>query len=97
MYAAAIRVELRLRGVQSLKEKRRTVKSVISDLTRTYKVSVAEVDRQELWQRATLGIAVVAPQPGQLERLIHSIEKSVRARSDVEVLESAITHLEKPQ
>jgi uncharacterized protein YlxP (DUF503 family) len=83
--------------VRSLKEKRRTVKSVISDLIRVHRVSVSEVDRQDLWQRATLGIAVVAPQPGQLDRLVHSILRSVRERTDVEMLESAVTHLESPE
>ena len=96
MHAAAIRVELRIRGVRSLKEKRRTVKAVTSDLSHTFGVSVAEVDHQDLWQRATLGIAVVAPQASHLDRVVHAIEKAVRGRSDVEVLASAVGYLENP-
>lgn len=97
MYAAAIRVELRIRGARSLKEKRRTVKSVIADLQRTFGVSVAEVDHQDLWQRATLGVAVVAPQAGHLDRVIHTLERSLEARSDVEVLATTVGHLEAPE
>lgn len=97
MYAAAIRVELRIRGARSLKEKRRTVKSVIADLRHRFEVSVAEVDHQDLWQRATLGIAIVAPQSGHLDRVINTIERSIRARTDVEVLASAVAHLEVPE
>jgi uncharacterized protein YlxP (DUF503 family) len=63
-------------------------------LRRTFEVSVAEVDHQDLWQRATLGIAVVAPQAGHLNRIILSIERSLRARLDVEVLGSVVGHLE---
>ncbi len=97
MYAAAIRVELRIRGARSLKEKRRTVKSVIADLRGNFEVSVAEVDHQDLWQRATLGIAIVAPQPGHLDRVINTLERWIRARTDVEVLGSAVAHLEAPE
>lgn len=96
MYAAAVRVELRIRGVRSLKEKRHTVKSVISDLSRTFSVSVAEVDHQNLWQRATLGIAVVSSQAGHLDRQVHTIERALRSRTDVEVLSSSVSHLEGP-
>lgn len=94
MHAAALRVELRIRGARSLKEKRRVVKSVIADLQRAFSVSVAEVDHQDLWQRATLGIALVAPQAGQLDRVIHTVERSLRSRTDIEVLASAVGHLE---
>ena len=97
MYAAAIRVELRIRDARSLKEKRKTVKSLISDLQRTFGVSVAEVDHQDLWQRATLGIAVVSSRPGHLERVIHTVERSVRERPGVELLESSVGHVEVPR
>ena len=59
MHAAVIRVELKIPGVRSLKEKRRIVKSLIANLTNTHPLSVAEVDHQDLWQRSTIGIAVV--------------------------------------
>ena len=97
MNAAAIRVELRIRDVRSLKEKRRTVKSVTSDMVRTFGVSVAEVDHQDLWQRATLGVAVVAAQPAHLDRIVHSIEKAFRERTDVEMLASAVEFMERPE
>lgn len=96
MYAAALRVELRVPNVQSLKEKRHTMRSLISYLTTKHPVSVAEVDHQDLWQRATLGIAVVAAQAGHLERIIHTVERGMRARTDIEVLEVGVSYLEEP-
>lgn len=94
MYAAAIRLELRIREAHSLKEKRRILKSVIADLRRTFEVSVAEVDYQDLWQRTAIGVALVAPQPGHLDRVIHSLERRLEARTDIEVLGTAVDHLE---
>lgn len=94
MYAAALRVELRIRDAHSLKEKRNVVKSVSSHVARTFGVAVAEVDHQELWNRATLGIAAVAPQSSQLDRILHTVERHLRDRRDVELLAVEVNHLE---
>ncbi len=96
MHVAALRVDLRIRNVQSLKEKRGIVKSVIAHLTKTFDVAVAEVDHQELWQRATLGIAVVAPQAGQADRILHSVRRSLDQRDEIEVLDTRTAYLEDP-
>ena len=96
MYAAALRVELRVRDARSLKDKRRTLKPLMADLKRTFEASVAEVDHQDLWNRATLGIAVVSPQEGLLSRFVFRVERWLESRPDVEVLGTAVSHLEKP-
>jgi uncharacterized protein YlxP (DUF503 family) len=67
---------------------------VIADTKRIFGVSVAEVDHQDLWQRAALGIALVAPQSGQLDRVIHSIKRWLDERPDIELVGTAISHLE---
>jgi uncharacterized protein YlxP (DUF503 family) len=97
MYAGALRIELRIRDAHSLKEKRQVVKSVTASVSRSFGVSVAEVDHQELWNRATLGVAAVAPQMGQLDRILHRVERHLRSLADVEVLEVGVSHLEEPE
>lgn len=86
MHAIALRVELRIRGARSLKEKRHTVKSVTSQLATTFGVAVAEVDDQDKWQKATLGIAAVSGEAGHLTRVVHSVERWLDLRDDIEVL-----------
>jgi uncharacterized protein YlxP (DUF503 family) len=93
MHAAALRVELLLRDVQSLKQKRSRLKSVTHQLTKRYPVAVAEIDHQDLWKRSTLGIAAVAAQAGQLDRLLHSVVRWLDGLADVEVLETGTAHL----
>ena len=95
MHVAALRVDLRLRDVHSLKEKRRIVKSVSADLMRTFNVAVAEVDHQDLWQRTTLGIAAVSSSAGHLDRVLHSVERTARSRNDAEVLSVEVEYLER--
>ncbi|MDJ0925879.1 MAG: DUF503 domain-containing protein [Acidimicrobiia bacterium] len=96
MHAAVLRLELRIRDARSLKDKRQVVKSVVGHLARTFAVAVAEVDHQDLWNRATLGVAAVAPQASQLDRILHSVEGHMRARRDIELLGVSVSHLEKP-
>ncbi len=44
----------------SLKEKRRILKSIVSRLQNQFHISVAEVDAQDKWQLAVLGVACVS-------------------------------------
>ena len=97
MHAAALRVELRIPDAHSLKEKRGKLKRIIAELKRQFGVSVAEVDYQDVWQRATLGIAVVASQAGQIRRIAHTLEKHFEHLDGVSYLSMAISYLEDPQ
>ena len=94
MDVGALRVELRIRGVRSLKEKRRVMKRIIADVGAAHPVAVAEVDYQDLWQRAELGIAVVSESPGQVDRMLATISRDLERRTEIEVLESRRSYLE---
>lgn len=96
MHAAALRVELRIPDAHSLKEKRASLKPAIAELRKRFGVSIAEVDHQDLWQRATLGVAIVAPQAGQLQRLVHSLEKHLEKLDGIDYLRMAVSYLEDP-
>ena len=80
--------------MHSLKQKRGVVKSVIADIGRAHPVAVAEVDHQDLWQRATLGIAAVSSSPSQVDRMLRTISTDLDRRGDVEVLDTSWSFLE---
>ena len=94
MYVGALRVELRIRGMRSLKEKRRVVKKIIADIGAAHPIAVAEVDHQDLWQRADLGIAAVSESPGQVDRMLASITRDLERRTEVEVLGTSRSYLD---
>jgi uncharacterized protein YlxP (DUF503 family) len=96
MYVVALRVELRIPNVQSLKGKRAIVKSVINQIGQQTGVAAAEVDHQDLWQRTAVGVSAVSAQAGHLQRIIHSIERDLRRRPDIEVLDVFVDYLEDP-
>jgi uncharacterized protein YlxP (DUF503 family) len=87
MHIGVCTIELRLPGNGSLKGKRSVVKSIVTRVSREFNVSIAEVDAQNLWQRAVLGVACVSSSAdyahGQLERVVQWIETH---RPDVELL-----------
>ena len=91
MHVGVCTIDLRLPGNGSLKGKRRVVKSMVTRITREFNVSVAEVEDQDLWQRAVLGVACVSSSAsyahGQLERVVQWIEAQ---RFDVELLDYQI-------
>jgi len=94
MHAAAIRVEARVPDTHSLKEKRHKVKSVLRAVSAKFPVSVSEVDNQDLWQRTSIGVAVIAPQAGQVDRILHSVEKILREHEHLDVLGVERSYLE---
>jgi uncharacterized protein YlxP (DUF503 family) len=96
MHAAALRAEIRLPDTHSLKEKRRKMRIIMKRLE-DLGVSASEVDHQDTWQRATVGVAVVAPQHGHLQRVLHTVERSLRSIVDIELLAVHISHLERPE
>ena len=60
MHIAAAKVTLQIHAASSLKDKRRVVHSVVSKLRDRHSVSAAEVDANDSWQMATIGISVVS-------------------------------------
>jgi uncharacterized protein len=53
-------VELHLPDVESLKDKRHVLKGLKAKVRARFEVAVAEVEHQDLWQRATLAVAYVS-------------------------------------
>jgi uncharacterized protein YlxP (DUF503 family) len=86
-------VQIHLPGVASLKEKRQVLRGLKDRLREQYNVSVAEIDHQDLWQRATLGIVGIASARLPLERTFSSIQGEVERRVPGEVLSYEVEYL----
>jgi uncharacterized protein YlxP (DUF503 family) len=86
MIIATCTIQLSLFGVNSLKGKRRILKSILSRLPRQFNVAVAEIDHQDLWQSAVIGLVTVGNDAGHLHSVL---EKAVawieQSRPDVPI------------
>jgi len=60
MNVGVCRIRLHLPENQSLKGKRRVLHSITTRVRNKFNLSIAEVDDQDLWQLATLGICCVS-------------------------------------
>jgi len=68
-------LELRIEHAHSLKEKRQVVKSLKDRLRHKFNVSVAEIDYQDLWQRALVAAVTVASDHAHGERVLQTVEQ----------------------
>jgi uncharacterized protein YlxP (DUF503 family) len=81
------RFDLRIPGSRSLKQKRHVITSLTSAIRQRFPVSVAEVDHQDLWQRAAIAVAAVGADQHHLRRVMHEVEKLVDRWTETEVIE----------
>ena len=67
MVIAVLSVELHMPYAQSLKDKRMVLRRV-KDRLQKFNVAVAEVEHQDLWQRAGLGIVAISTTTEHVEQ-----------------------------
>ena len=70
-----------------MKIKRAAIRPIVDGLRHRFNVSVAEIDHQDQWQRAGIGVAVVASSDGHLREILDSVERFVDTAANVEVLD----------
>lgn len=84
MFVVCAEVQLYLAESQSLKDKRQVIKSLKERIRSRFNVAVAEVEHQELWQRATLGLAVLSTEARHarqsLDEVVRFIEQDLRVQ-----------------
>jgi uncharacterized protein YlxP (DUF503 family) len=85
-------IELFIPYAQSLKDKRMVLRS-IKDRLKKFNVAVAEVDFQEVWQRAGLGVVAISTATQHVERElaavadeIERVEPGLITRTEIEFL-----------
>ena len=94
MHAAAVRFDLHIPESRSLKVKRAAIRPIVDGLRHRYHVSVAEIDHQDQWQRAEIGVALIAESDGHLREVLDEVERFVARAADIELLEVEVVHLD---
>lgn len=87
MIVGSARIEIHFPHSHSLKDKRQVLRSVKERLRARLNVSVAEVEHQDLWQRASLGVATVAESPGFAERVLDEAVRLVESEPRLQILD----------
>jgi hypothetical protein len=73
MVVGVCTIQLSLPGQYSLKDKRGALKPLMHQLRREFNVAVSEIDRQDAWQSATIGVATVSNDDGYVHGLLEKV------------------------
>ena len=94
MNVGVCRIDLEFPASHSLKDKRKVLRSIVARVQSRFNVAIAEVDRNDSWQVATLGVTCVSNDSRHasemLSKVVHYIqgcrEEAVMADYDVDML-----------
>jgi uncharacterized protein YlxP (DUF503 family) len=75
--------DLNLPGINSLKEKRRRLKSLLARIQNKFNVSIAEVDFNDNHRMARLGAAVVSNDNAHVDQMISRIVKIIDSEPEL--------------
>jgi uncharacterized protein YlxP (DUF503 family) len=92
MVVGLLSVELHIPYAQSLKDKRMVLRS-LKDRLKKFNVSVAEVEYQNVWQRAGLGVVTISTAQDHVDRELQAVaaeierlEPGLVSRTEIEFL-----------
>jgi uncharacterized protein YlxP (DUF503 family) len=87
MIVAAARLTLIIPENDSLKGKRKVLKSLIEKARHKFDAAIAEVGDNDLWQKAQVGIALVGNDQQLLEARVQQIMKFIENQYVVEIID----------
>ena len=73
MSIGLLNLHIQLPGCTSLKEKRHRLKPLLVRLHREFNISIAEVDKQDIWVEAVLAIAMVSNDHNHTQRALQQV------------------------
>lgn len=73
MPVGLLTLDINLPESRSLKDKRQVLRSLKDRLRKRFNVAVAELEHQDVWQRAVIGVVTLADQPGFVEQSLRAV------------------------
>ena len=88
MIVGTLRIRLLLRDSHSLKQKRSVIRSLKQNLHNKFNISVSEVEHQDVWQTAEIGVAAVGVDTPFVREVLTTVENYVRYFGGVELVDA---------
>ena len=88
MVIGLLTLDLHFPGARSLKDKRQALRSLETRVRNRFNVSLAEVEHQDLWQRARLAVVSVNTDHVHLEATLQSVTGEAERAHDIQVLDA---------
>lgn len=83
MHIGVCKIKLYLPESQSLKDKRRVIKSLIDRLKNRFNIAIAEVEAQDIHQSAVLGAVSVANEVKFVDKILAQTIKFIEQNTSV--------------
>jgi len=93
MVVGTLTVRILIPGAQSLKDKRRVLKGLKDRIRNGFNVSVSEIDANDLWQRATLGIAMAGDDRRYINGALSDLINFLRAQPGSQLVDYELEFL----
>ena len=72
-------LDIHLHSTQSLKEKRQVLLRVKDRLRHKFNVAVAEIEYQDLWQRAAIGVVAISSSDVNVRQVLEGAEREAES------------------
>lgn len=90
MIIESCKVKLHLFSPNSLKEKRKIIKSLIERMKNRFNISIAEIGDNDLWQSSIIGFAVVSNDKKYVDEVINRCISFIDTFDDCEIIDIEI-------
>ena len=90
VHIGVLSIELLIPQSQSLKSKRRVLKSLKDRIRAGFNVSVAEIDGHDKWQRARLGVCMINNDKDLIQKVFQGILDLAGSVHEAEVADQTI-------
>lgn len=89
MFVGVLRLTFHIPHARSLKEKRSVVRKFRDRVRARYDVSIAEVDAQDLHQRAIFGVSVVSSDAAVCDSVLEQVARTAETQEDAVLTDRA--------
>lgn len=90
MIVGVASIDIHIPESGSLKSKRHFIKRIKDRVKNKFNVSIAEVDHNDLWQRTTLGVSVVANEKHFANQVLSQVVDFIGTENGVQILDYSI-------
>lgn len=90
MIIGIMEIELYIYEANSLKEKRRVIKSLIERLKSRYNISIAEISLCDTWNKSIIGLGIVSNSSTQINKVLSKVFEFIENDTRVEIIKHNI-------
>jgi len=90
MVLSLMQIELRIPNNRSLKGKRMVIKSIKDRIRNRFNVSISEIDNQNVWKSAVLGIAFVGTDRKYADKVLNEIIRFIQTFPRIQLIDYCI-------